>query len=123
MSAVTVWTLVIFLACVRESLPVPVMPNEAVVEGVVSEYAIVSSRLAGFQPEQTLYRLTVNIESSESLDDKPNFFLDKNGQDIKFYSKEKLSPELFGKRIRAKARFAGDERGKVCWMHDIKIIE
>jgi len=121
--AVTIGALIILFVSIRESLSVPVMPNEAMVEGIVSEYSIVSSGLVGMQPEQVLYRLTVHIESSGSIDDRPNYFFDKNGQDIKFYSKEKLYPELFGRRIRAKVRLTGDERGRVCWILSIKTIE
>ncbi len=103
-------------------LSVPVVPNESVIEGVISEYAILSSRIINIRPDQVLYRLTIYIESSENIGNKPDFFSGREGQDIRFYTKEKLSPEIFGKKIKAKVRYKGDERGGMFWIRNIEII-
>jgi hypothetical protein len=42
---------------------------------------------------------------------------------ISFLTKEKLSPELFGKKIQAKARYSGDERGGRYWIRNVEIAE
>jgi hypothetical protein len=101
---------------------VPVIPNESVIEGVVVEYAIVSSRLTGVKPEQTLYRLTISMTSSHPVDNEANLLVDKVGKDVLFYSREELPPELFGKKIRAKARYKGDERGGRYWIRDVESV-
>lgn len=117
-----VTTLSFFFAIEGKNASVPAIHNESTIEGIVSEYAIISSRLIGIKPEQILYRLTINIESSENISDKPNLLGNKKGQDIQFYSREKLSPELFGKVIRAKVEFTGDEKGGLFWIKNINIL-
>ncbi len=107
----------------NNALSVPAIPNESFVEGVVSEYSVVSSNLIGIKPEQTLYRLTITIESSYGIGGTPNFLSSMTGQDIRFLSKEKLSPELFGNKIKATAIYKGDERDGMYWIRTIVIIE
>jgi hypothetical protein len=38
-----------------------VIPNGALITGMILEYAIVSSRLLAIQPDQTLYKLTIHL--------------------------------------------------------------
>ncbi len=109
------------LLMVGSCASVPVLPNETIVEGTVSEYAIVSSRLAGIQPEQVLYRITIYIETTRSADNGPDFLRDKVGKDVPFYTKEKLPPQLFGRKVRARVQFRGDERGGLFWVRDIEM--
>ncbi len=123
MIIVSLATLLFLVSVEKESISVPVIPNESIVNGVVSEYSIVSSRLIGIKPEQIICRLTINIEASEGINDKPNLLNNKNGQDMQFYSKEKLSPEIFGKKIKALARYTGDEKGGIFWIKNIEIIK
>ncbi|NOY39793.1 MAG: hypothetical protein GXO95_06120, partial [Nitrospirae bacterium] len=85
------------------------------------EYAIVSSRLAGIQPEQVLYRITIYIETTKSAGNGPDFLRDKIGKDVPFYTKEKLPPQLFGRKVRARVQFRGDERGGLFWVRDIEM--
>jgi hypothetical protein len=101
----------------------PVIENEAIIEGVVAEYSIISSHLIGIEPEQVLYRLVIHVQSSKNVMDKANFLISRRGEDIQFYSRDKLAPELFGKRISAYARFSGDERGGKFWIRNIEVIE
>lgn len=116
----TILALLIFIIREEKCISAPVIPNESTIEGVVSEYAVLSSRLIGMQPNQLLYRLTIYIESSKSVGDGPNFLKNKKGLDIKFYTKEKLSPELFGKRVKLKVKYQGDEKGGIFWIIGIE---
>jgi hypothetical protein len=116
-----VFCLFIFMTA-DKSCAVPAIPNESVVIGVVKEYAIVSSILMNIQPEQTIYRMTIHIESSQGLDNSPNFLKDKEGKDVQLFSKERISPELFGKRLKAKVTYQGDERGGLFWIKSFEII-
>jgi hypothetical protein len=106
-----------------KSCAVPVIPNESMAIGVVKEYAMVSSSLINIQPEQTLYRITMHLESSLGLDNGPNFLKDKEGKDVQLYSKDRISPELFGKRLRAKVTYRGDERGGLFWIRSFEVID
>ena len=90
----------ILIATEEKGISVPVIPNESVVNGTVSEYSIVSSHMIGIEPEQVIYRLTITTDFTENINGKPNLLYDKIGQDIKFYSKEKLTPELLGKKVK-----------------------
>ena len=100
-----------------------VIPNGALITGVTLEYGIVSSRLLGIQPDQTIYKVTIRLESSEDIDGLPNLLRGKEGEDITFYTKERLSPDIFGKKVRAEVSYRGDERGGRWWVRSIKIIE
>lgn len=106
----------------KNSFSVPVAPNEYVIEGTVQEYSIVSSNMLNILPEQTLYRLTIFIESYISVEMDTDLLSDKKGKAVQFYSKEKISPEIFGNRVRGKVRYAGDERGGLYWIKEINII-
>ncbi len=99
---------------------VPVIANESFIEGIVSEYAILSSHLAGIEPRQVLYRLTVTIESSRGMGGGPDFLKEKKGMDVPFYSKEKISHDMYGKKIKARVAYSGDERGGIYWIHNIE---
>jgi len=100
-----------------------VIPNGALITGVTLEYGIVSSRLLGIQPDQTIYKVTIHLESSEDIDGMPNLLRGKEREDITFYTKERLSPDIFGKKVRAEVSYRGDERGGRWWVRSIKIIE
>jgi len=102
---------------------VPVIPNESIVEGIVSEYAVLSARLAGGPAEQVFYRLTITVESSEKKGRGPDFLRNRTGRDVQFYSKDRLSPDLFGRKVRARVRYRGDERGGRFWILEIETLE
>lgn len=107
----------------KTSGAVSAVSNESVIEGVVSEYTIISSHLIGIKPERVLYGLTIHIGSSRNTGDGPDFLHNRNGEDIRFYSREKLSPDLFGRKIKAKAVYKGDGKRGIYWISDIEIIK
>jgi hypothetical protein len=102
---------------------VPVIPNVALIKGIVLECEVMSSTQLGMQPEQTIYRLTIEIESSEDVGQMPNLLKGKQGKDIAFYTKKSLPSDIQKKRIKAKVSFAGDERGGRWWVHEIEILD
>jgi len=114
---------IIFLLFAVSVTAVTVVPNSALITGVILEYGIVSSRLLGIQPDQMLYKLTIHIESSEDIVGMANLLKGKEGEDISFYTKEKLSFDIFDKRVRAEVTYRGDERGGRWWLRSIKILE
>ena len=101
----------------------PAISNESLIEGEVSGYAIVLSELVDIKPGQKLYMLTIKIDSSCNTGNGPDFLINKIGQNVRFLSKKVLSPGLFGKRIKANARYKGDERGGTYWIYNIEVIK
>ncbi|HHT9160219.1 MAG TPA: hypothetical protein ACFYEH_10195 [Candidatus Brocadiaceae bacterium] len=101
---------------------VPVMPNETVVRGLVEEYSLISSKLMGIKPEITLYKLVISIEKVENVKG-PNFLKDKEGQFVTLYTKEEISSDFYGKKIKAKIEYSGDERGGLFWIKQIEIVK
>ncbi len=116
-------SLLIFFALQGKANSVAAVSNTSFFEGNVIEFAIVSSRLAGIKPEQRLYKLTVKIESSHAIGEGPDFLHKMVGQEVCFYSRHELSSDLFGKKIKARARYKGDERGGMYWIYNIALIE
>lgn len=119
----TVLSMVFLLFAASSVIGGTVIPNGALITGVISEYGMVSSRLLGIQPDQTLYKLTIHLESSEDIVGMPNLLRGKEGEDITFYTKEKLSSDIFNKKVRAEVLYRGDERGGRWWVRSINILE
>jgi hypothetical protein len=118
---VLVGSLLGFLLLVNIGLGVPVAPNDSIVTGVVLEYAILNSKLESIEPEQVLHTLRIEVLSSEDVPGMANFTRRVVGEVIKVYSKEWLSPYLFGKMIKANVQFVGDEWGGRYWIRNISI--
>jgi hypothetical protein len=102
---------------------VPVIPNVALIKGMVLKSERMSSTQLGMQPEQTIYRLTVRIESSEDVGEMPNLLKGIQGKDIDFYTKKSLPSDIQKKRIKARVSFKGDERGGRWWLHEVEILD
>lgn len=115
--------LVIFLAFNVLANSVPVIPNKAVLRGTVMEYCVTSSSLSGISPEQVLYKLVISVDEVTDVEGYPNFLKGKEGQSVTFYSKEKQTSELFGKKVKALVEYKGDERGGLFWIKHIEIIK
>lgn len=98
-------------------------PNDSIITARVLEYTILNSTLEGIKPEQILYSLRVLVISCQSVKGKANFTQPKVNQVIKVYSKEMLSPVLFGKTIELNLSFSGDERGGKYWIRNIRMIQ
>ena len=104
-------------------LLVPAAPNQSIVRGTVSAYCVVSARLLGIEPEQTIYKITMLVEASEAVKDSADFASGKEGQDIELLTKVKPAEELFGKRIKAVVFYRGDERGGSFWIRNLEVIK
>lgn len=97
------------------------MPNETIVKGNVEEYSLTSSKLLEIKPDMVLYRLVILIEKTENVKG-PNFLKSKEGQFVTLYSKEELSSEFYGKKIKATVEYRGDERGGLFWIKQIEVV-
>jgi hypothetical protein len=106
-----------------ESSAVTAMPNKAVLVGTVKEYSVGSSSLYGMSPEQTIYKLTILVETSEDIKGVANFLKGKEGQTLTFFTKVNPSIDVYGKKIKAQATYLGDERGGSFWIQNIDILK
>jgi hypothetical protein len=115
-------SLILLLFLFSPSYGAPVMPNKAILEGTVKEYCSGSSELWDIKPEQVIYKLSISVEVVRDSEVFPNFLKGKEGQLQSFFTKEKISPELLNKRVRAEVEYRGDEKGGRFWIRAIEII-
>ncbi len=115
-------TILFLLSIQTWATAVTAMPNETIVKGNVEEYSLISSKLMGIKPEMTLYKLVISIEKVENVKG-PNFLKDKEGQFVTLYTKEEISSDFYGKKIKAKIEYKGDERGGLFWIKQIEIVK
>jgi hypothetical protein len=111
------------IAVVSTVSAVPVIPNAALIKGVVLESEGISSNLLGIQPEQTIYRLLIHVVCSKDVGEMRNFLKGEEGKDIVFYTKKPLPSDIVKKRIKARVSFRGDERGGRWWAQEIQILD
>jgi hypothetical protein len=107
----------------RPHRSVPVIPNASIVTGKVLGYSILSSSRLDIKPVMPIYKLEVLVETSEELKGMRNFTRDRVQNLLSFYSKEKLSTELFSKVIKAHVTYRGDERGGKFWIREIEVLK
>lgn len=115
--------LIFFLACLcpPEVSAVPAAPNEAVVTGTVAEYCIASpDTRERKQQGPGFYKLVISVETVKDVETMPNFLKGKEGQTVTCWSKRELSPELFGKKVKAHLVYRGDERGGMFWIKSVE---
>jgi hypothetical protein len=117
--------LVLAFICIAsvKAIAVTAVPNEAVAKGTVIEYCISSAGRPEARLGSGLYRIVVKVETVEDRGDAPNFLKGKEGQEISFWSKARLDPELFGKKVKAIVEYRGDERGGKFWVRSVGIIQ
>ena len=102
---------------------VPAAPNEAMATGTVVEYSISSLPGPGPVPGPGLYKIVVKVEAVEDRGDAPNFLKGREGNEIAFWSRNRLDPGLFGKKVKALVEYRGDERGGLFWLKRVKIMQ
>jgi len=100
----------------------PVAPNASQVTAEVLKYSIWNAKLLGVEQPITLYSLVLDVLTSDPV--RPGLLnLVRPGDRIEAFSKEELSPELFGRLIEAIVHLTGDERGQRFWISGIKVLE
>jgi len=101
----------------------PIIPNQGVIIGRVIAYCVVSSKTLNIEPEQTMYTITVSVESTEDIQGAHSHVKNMEGRTIVFYTREKVSSEIYNKKIRANVTIRGDERSKSYWMNDYQFLD
>lgn len=105
----------------------PVIPNEAIITGIISKLEMASPYTQNKETRQPEYnKITVLIESSEDVDGEENLLAKKKGEHITFYTKEPLLPDkkdMKGKRIKAHISYRGDEHGGLWWGYNLEILQ
>jgi hypothetical protein len=67
--------------------------------------------------------LVISVEKTGDVRDYENFLREREGQSVTFYTKTKPPFEVYGKRIRARVEYKGDERGGLFWIKHLEILE
>ena len=111
------------MVAVSTASAVPVIPNASSIKGIVLECEAISSTLLGMQPKQTIYRLTIQIESSEDVGEMRNFLKGTEEKEMVFYTKKPLPSEIIKKTVKARVSYRGDERGGQWWVQEIQILD
>ena len=111
-----------FVVVVSTVNAVPVIPNAALIRGIVLESEAISSNLLGMKPEQKIYRLLIHVISSEDVGKMANFVKGEEGKDMVFYTKDPLLSGIVKKGIKARVSYRGDERGGLWWIHEMEIL-
>ncbi len=91
----------------------PACSNEAIVIARVVQYTIEGE-------DDILYSLGLRVINSISVKGLPDFTRDKAGKTIVAYSRQPLSPQLFGKQIEVRVRYRGDETRGRFWIIEVK---
>ena len=103
------------------SAKMPAIANESVIAGSVVGYCIVSSSILNIRPVMPIYQLRILVKTSEDVEDKRSFTKDQVGKLIHLHSKKELSPDLFGKVIKARVSYRGDQKGSRFWIREIDV--
>jgi len=98
---------------------VAIIPNASLVTAQVLKFSIWDATLLKVKGPQNLYSLVLVVTASENVGEEANLI--KAGDQIEVFSRESLSPDLFGKTIQGTVRVRGDERGERYWIRDIRI--
>lgn len=100
----------------------PVAPNASLITAKVLKYSIWNGQLLGRPADETFYSLVLKVHTSQPV--APDLLnLVQPDETLEAFSKTPLSPDLFGERIEATVRLAGDERGQRFWIHDVRIVQ
>jgi hypothetical protein len=116
----------VILLCIlsTELHAVPAAPNASVAKGTVIEYSITSSPGRSHElPGPALYKIVVSVEAVEDVPGEINFLKERVGEEIPFWSKAKLTPGLFSRKIKAVVEYRGDEHGGMFWIKQIEILK
>ncbi len=91
------------------SIAAPALDVEREISGEVYGFSVLRGALVGVEPaDLVLYRITVKLA---------------DGRLVRVFSREPLSPELFGKKVKALVRRSGDERGTRYWLIRLREVE
>ncbi len=93
------------------SQEVPALPENEVIEGCVVEYSVLRSDLIGKAPADIIYRITVEVKTKKEISKKM------------ILSKASVPSWIFGKYVKLKAFFSGDEKGGNYWLNSLSIIQ
>ncbi|MCI2429052.1 hypothetical protein LM604_00140 [Candidatus Acetothermia bacterium] len=114
--SLAVLALLVISGCIyaRSSLPpeAPIAPNASVITGRVLQYQVTLG------DQKTL---TVEVLTVDSLAAEPLSFV-STGQVIEAITKANLSTDIVGQRVRATARWTGDEWDQKLWLYDVEVL-
>jgi hypothetical protein len=118
---IIVLTLVFIVALTAPLIAVPVIPNEMIISGQVTECNLNAPEHLDTGSGELIYKLVIVVEKVEVVRGA-NFLKNKENKPATFFYKEKLHEEFAGKKVKANVQYNGDERGGLFWIKQIEII-
>lgn len=100
---------------------VPVIPNEMVIRGQVTECNLNATEHPDTGSGELIYKLIIVVEKVDVVRGA-NFLKNKENKPVTFFYKEKLHEEFANKKVKANVQYKGDERGGLFWIKQIEII-
>lgn len=106
--------------------PSPVLPNASRIIATVLKYSVwlpgsLQHTMPRLPPDQTLYSLRVEIQTSEP-ENKELDSLARSGIVIEAFSSDVLASDLVGKKIKATLKLTGDTRGVRWWISNVRVL-
>ena len=118
---IIVLTLVFIVARTAPLIAVPVIPNEMVIRGQVTECNLNAPEHLDTESGELIYKLIIVVEKVEVVRGA-NFLKNKENKPVTLFYKEKLHEEFANKKVKANVQYKGDERGGLFWIKKIEII-
>ncbi len=111
MMIISILLLILLNLC---SFGIPAFSKEETVEGCVIELSTLSSEILNKKPKQALYRITLKPSEKASF---------QKGKYIEILSKASVPHWIFGRRVKVKITFSGDEKVGSYWLNSLSVIE
>jgi hypothetical protein len=115
--------LLAFMVLTVEARAVSALRNRAIAKGTVVEYCISSEKGSHGEKSVPLYKIVVKIEAVEAIKGYADFLEGREGEEIEFWSRSKLDPDLFGRKVKAHVEYRGDERGGRFFVQTLETVK
>jgi hypothetical protein len=106
-----------------ERKPLPEPREVSLLKGTVVSAAAVSPHIIGLSGDSKVYRVVVSVAETKEVTGMAHLLRGREGETLTFFSEEPGAADLRGRKIEAKAVYLGENRGKLFWLKDIKVIE
>ncbi len=103
--------------------PLPEPREGSSLKGTVVSTSVISPHVIGVSGEGKVHRVVIAIEQTQEVKGMLHLLRGREGETLPFFSEEGSAADLGGRKIEAKAVYLGEDRGRLFWLRDIKVIE
>jgi hypothetical protein len=97
--------------------------NMTVIIGKVLKNSVAPAGSHCLGSGDVLYLMVISLKDTEDVPGYENFLRDVKGRTMAFFTAQKPSNELQGKKIRALVMYKGDRSCRLYWIEDIEIVQ